>query len=526
MRRSVSFITGLLVIACAACGSNNDPQLVGDDDMAGDGGMPTDMSVADMGSTNGGMVDLGIPDLGECDPERADPPDPFFFDANCDGIDGDASASVFVADYGDDQNPGTQALPKRTIQAAIETAADEQKPWVLLADGLHEGGFRLADGVGIAGGYGFGWERDGSFRTTIRGGNPAIHGVDISSATLLIGFEVEPAERVDPGETVVTVLLEQSPGVTLRRLRIEGGVGGDGAKGAEGLDGDPGPNGDPGDDGREDSGFIGCDEDGKPNVGDGATNSCAEANGGDGGSPGKENDSGQKGADSPGGAIGGEPGPESQPGGRGQDGDRGANGAPGPGGTADGNFDGWQWEGEDGGPGEPGEPGVGGGGGGGGGGGSNMCDSWGGAGGGGGAGGCGGQEGGGGTHGGASVALFLIESDVSIVECSIIGGAGGAGGSGGDGGIGGRGGLGADGGRREDDSGKGGRGGDGGVGGVGGQGGGGAGGPAHAVYSTAELTEQPVNTEISEGTGGPGGLAASAEGKGAIGAAGGLVVAD
>lgn len=508
-----------LTAACGSCG--DDPSLVGDDVLVID----TDPDGGTMDAQDPVViVDLGTPDLGDCSPEREDAPDPHFFDANCDGIDGDIAKSVFVASYGDDANPGTQALPKASIDGAILTASAEGKAFVLVADGLFDGGFELLDGVSVAGGYGFGWERNERFKTSIRGGNPAITGRNIQSDTLLTGFDVEPTRTPEPGETVVTVYLESSPGVRLENVKIVGGVGGDGAPGSAGFDGDPGGNGSPGENGREDSG-VGCKSDGKPNVGLPGTASCAGANGGTGGEPGKGDNDGQAGQPSPGGAAGGTPGPKSQPAGDGDDGMRGTNGMPGAGGTADGTFLGSTWIGQDGLSGGEGAFGIGGGGGGGGGGGDSFCDSWGGAGGGGGAGGCGGRGGGGGGHGGASVALLLIESDIRIVGCTIIGGAGGAGGSGGEGGSGGRGGLGGPGGDREDDSGIGGKGGDGGVGGRGGQGGGGAGGPAFAIYTQPALSRMPVNTELTKGMGGFGGIAAAAAGKGADGRGEGLFTA-
>ena len=272
------------LLACslvlAGC-SSKDGGLVEDrdgGDAAGpvDGGPDGGPAERDLG---GVTVDFGAPDLGECSPEREDPPDPYYFDADCDGIDGSEMDSVFVATYGDDANPGTRALPKLTIQAAINAAEDGGKSWVLVGDGIHEAGFTLADGIGIAGGYGSNWRRDTFVRTTLRGGNPAILADSITSETLLIGFEVEPTREPQPGETVVTILAKDSAGLRLHDLRVIGGTGGPGASGSAGSDGAGGGDGGRGEDGREDSDGLTCDEDGQPQAGLPGESECDAAGG-------------------------------------------------------------------------------------------------------------------------------------------------------------------------------------------------------------------------------------------------------
>ncbi len=469
--------------------------------------------------------DMGVPDLGECSEDREDVPDEFFFDANCDGIDGDESQSVFVATYGDDANPGTKSLPKLTIAAGLEAAQAEGKSWVLVGESLHESdGIELVEGIGIAGGYGFGWDRDGRAKTSIRGGNPAIVGRNITAFTPLLGFEVTPTDMPEPGSTVITILLESSPGVVISDVRIVGGTGGDGADGAAGATGANGNPGAPGGNAPKDNGgVLGLEcrgQNSPPDPGAGGEDACGGAGGqgGAGGGSGFENQSGDDGGDGDQGAEGGAKGGASTPGFTGDNGMSGGTGGPGTGGDDSGSFEGAMWVGVSGTDGEPGIPGGGAGGGGGGGGGDgslpfNPCASWGGAGGGGGGGGCGGEGGGGGQAGGASVGLMLLDSTITIRDCTILGGQGGRGGAGGMGGNGGMGGEGANGGNEEENSGKGGKGGRGGVGGRGGQGGGGAGGPSIALYS--DTVVNPVATDVTMGTAGTGGLAGGAEGQGA-----------
>ncbi len=71
-----------------------------------------------------GWRDLdGMPGNGcECNTTMSDAPDLMFRDTNCDGIDGDAPSAVFVSPRGNDANPGTREMPKRTIAGAITAA--------------------------------------------------------------------------------------------------------------------------------------------------------------------------------------------------------------------------------------------------------------------------------------------------------------------------------------------------------------------------------------------------------------------
>jgi hypothetical protein len=518
-------LIALIGVGCGGDNTNfgkrkNPTDASGDRDAGGD---------APSNNTNNGTFDTGGPDRDTSDPDEtcldSDEPDPSFEDADCDGIDGDSDASIFVASYGDDANDGTKSAPLQSIQAGIDAAAqDPDRSWVLVEAAMFEESIELSDGVHVVGGYAFGWKRGQGGPTLIRGGNPVVRGVDITTRTVLADLEIEHVSGAAAGESIIGVYLENSGAVELQRVKIVGGVAGDGAGGVQGDSGDRGTNGKRGGDGVERGGWGSSDPtcrwDSEPSPGAQVTSSCGGLEGGAGGKPGHSDGGGRAGAPGGGGTGGGAGGPEKQNGGGGDDGAAGASGSPGAGGQQGGSFSGMQWVGNDGAPGTDGEGGDGGGGGGGGGGGTSYCDSFGGGGGSGGTGGCGGKGGGGGEHGGASVALFLVQSaDVTLVDCEIFGGSGGAGGIGGAVGRGGQPGTGGAGGSGEDDSGRGGTGGDGGSGGDGGAGGGGAGGPSFAIYTDTALISDPVDTTIEKGTGGQGGSAASASGRGEEGLA-------
>ncbi|CAN5161847.1 hypothetical protein BH09BAC1_BH09BAC1_15550 [soil metagenome] len=158
--------------------------------------------------------------------------------------------------------------------------------------------------------------------------------------------------------------------------------------------------------------------------------------------------------------------------------------------------------------------GGGGGGGGGGQGGTFVVDGAGAGGGGGGGGGQGGRGGQGAFGGGSSIAIYVVNSTGSVVDCVVQNGNAGAGGTGGSGGTGGNGGTGAAGGLNNcgasnNEVGDGARGGNGGGAGAGGRGGNAQPGVSHPIYdnvngiSAGTSTPQPtvVTVDYMNGSG-------------------------
>jgi hypothetical protein len=125
----------------------------------------------------------------------------------------------------------------------------------------------------------------------------------------------------------------------------------------------------------------------------------------------------------------------------------------------------------------------------------------------GGMGGCGGKQGQGGGGGGASVALVSWDSGVTLQDAGLVAAKGGDGGNGGDGGAGGAGRLGV---QVMKPSpvvavGLGGSGGHGGNGGNGGSGSGGSGGPSYALVYHGTAPLEVGQTTLTHGVGGAGG---------------------
>ncbi|WP_206079398.1 hypothetical protein [Polyangium spumosum] len=446
----------------------------------------------------------------ECQFVGADLPDDGFVDENCDGIDGDASAAVFVAKNGSDMNPGTRESPMLTVAAGISRAVVLGKKQVYVSQGLYDGRIALANGVSVYGGYSAsnGWARGASFVTTIQssvvlnGRLSAVEGKDLVAAMTVDRLTIQTSDTFTTGVSNYAMYCNNCPALVLKNSSLSAGAAGAGAAGAAGTAGGNGTSGAAGGPGS-------CDSNVSASGGSGGSSACSRT-GGLGGKGGYAT-TGGTGLTGIGNTPGGSGGSAGNPGGdagNGQSGAPGTNGANGFGGSG-GSTASLFWVGAAGAVGVTGTHGNGGGGGGGGGGqsGSFVINGTGNGGGGGGAGGCGGTGGTGGGAGGGSFGLFLINSNGMVLSGNTIksakggnGGSGGAGAAGGSGGAGGAGALSC-----LAEVGQGGNGGSGGKGGNGGHGGGGAGGPSYAVYRVGSNLVSVMGNTLTPGTGGAGG---------------------
>ena len=494
---------------------------------------------------NVGFVDLdGLAATGceyACTSSGVDAPDyPLFIDSNCDGVDGDASASIFVATTGADTNVGTRQSPKRTIGAAIVAAdAASPKKAVLVATGTYAESVTMRGGVSVYGGYdaNTNWSRAAANLTIISGGSTAVTAQNLTQATELQFVRVVAANATgteangDGRSSVAVRLVNSMAGLTVNGCDLKAGAGSAGAAGTPGSTGAIGPTG----------GNAGAGGATPTARGTGATGTCGGsggdgafgvngttmgntgiiggtvAGGGTAGNPGSGGSAGSCGTTS---ASNGNPAPPvTAPGGAGNPGLNAAAGSvmgvidiaglyvppPGLAGSVA----------------KPGGGGGGGGSGGGTAGGTNFfctdcsgIDS--GGGGGGGAGGCGGTPGVGGRGGGGSFAVTSTSSSLTLTATTMSTAAGGNGGNGGNGGAGGSGGPGGSGalgqvrssGCNTHNGGTGATGATGGQGGTGGGGSGGPGGPSICVLVSGNSPATTGNTCLN-GAGGPGGTGGS-----------------
>jgi hypothetical protein len=453
----------------------------------------------------------GLPGDGcECQPQPGPDLAGDGVDSDCDGIDGEIDAAIFVAKDGGDDNPGTIDAPMLTVEAATARAFDTGKRDVYVATGVYSESVLLRDGIGVFGGYASNFRQQNviTFETAIIGQDPtperpgAVNAINLgndtaSDPTVISGFTVfgANAANVQSANSYAIYVRDSGSNLAVRKCRIFGGAGGAGTPGTPGADGADGVDGQIGKAAYDVNKFAGnqrvCSAGDALTGGNGGALTCGGVNvsGGGGGAsvcpergvmpPSNEN--GVKGA-GPSGGNGGLAGwdlqiatntacgtcsvpPDNHPmsAGLGVSGTAGAWGASGQGcnQSAGQNVNG-HWQGVPGTVGAAADHGSGGGGGGSGGGvevtGSSCTsinetggDDIGGSGGGAGSGGCAGVGGSGGKAGGGSFGIFVTytsaPSSIPVLsENTVRRGTGGTGGAGGPGGAGGVPGAGAAGG--------------------------------------------------------------------------------
>jgi hypothetical protein len=476
----------------------------------------------------------------QCTAIGPDVPDyPLFSDANCDGIDGDASQSIFVSTSGSDTNPGTRAAPKRTINAAIATAAAANpKKAVLVASGVYAESVTLVAGVSVYGGYNAtaAWSRSTANVTTIASPtNVGVLASNLSTATELQLLRVTSSaatgvEANGGGRSSIAVhVINSAAGLTVRGCDLQAGAGSAGTNGTAGTTGATGGTG--GNAGGGGSNPAAAGSGGPSSCGGSGGNGAAGVNGETNGNSGSVGNtvagSGPGGQAGSGGAAGnctttsssnGSPAPATPAnnvsGGVGLNANAGA---------ATGTLASGVYLPALGAAGDTGKPGGGGGGGGSGGGTSSGTNTFctncsgidSGGGGGGGGGGCGGTGGTGGRGGGGSFAILVQASNLTVEASNLTTSTGGRGGNGGDGGAGGLGGPGGAGSvgqtRSSCTTRSGGAGANGARGGSGGQGGGGSGGPGGPSVCVAYSGTAPTSSanNCAAGPGGQGGTGGS-----------------
>jgi len=436
----------------------------------------------------------GTPAHAACSPSAQDKPDLDFADSNCDGIDGDKAAALFVAPAGNDANDGSFGHPKATVAAAVTAALPAGKD-VYVAAGIYDGKVNFltsAGNIGVYGGYAPGtWQRSAANVTTLRA-----PGQVVGVAVPRIVLQLVSVQSVS-GPTALNsygVRAFGSGSVALSRVAIQTAPGAKGSDGA--IPPAPpvaAPDGSPG---AKSCNYFGGLGGGfaipgvlSGGTGGAAWNKTQQWKGFDGAS-----DPDVPGVD---GGWGGQS--QSQSGGQG---DPGLQGTDGQGGSAALNYAAVFYQAMAGSSGTDGTRGAGGGGGAAG----EACMTASG----GGAGGYPGTGGKGGSGGGGSIGVFAgAGARVLVLDGSTIhtadGGKGGNGGGYQAGGPGGKGGPELE----ETISGKyfkSGKGGDGGYGGHGGSGGGGAGGASIGVLAINGRAILAPDTQIAVGAGGIGGI--------------------
>jgi hypothetical protein len=175
-------------------------------------------------------------------------------DVDCDGADGEVVASFYVAPDGDDAGPGSPTQPLRTLEVALDRAAesldtDAPRPDVYVASGLYAESIRLPDGVRVHGGY----RRDflsldpAGFRVQIRA--PVDSDAPAGAALVVdpgVGERRTVVEWVEllgldadaPSALAAAVwMVDPGPNLRLSSSLVQAGVPGDGRSGDAGTAG-------------------------------------------------------------------------------------------------------------------------------------------------------------------------------------------------------------------------------------------------------------------------------------------------
>jgi hypothetical protein len=149
---------------------------------------------------------------------QQDAPDAAYIDADCDGVDGDASSSVFVdaARSPGAVGCGTRDLPCATLSEALAAARAGGKSALLLRAGRYAGPLILDGSVSVYGGYRDDWSR-------CRGFDPETGLIDPACASFVSGASLPGAAGVAP-EVVVHVTGRGAGSLVLGNLVLSGNL--------------------------------------------------------------------------------------------------------------------------------------------------------------------------------------------------------------------------------------------------------------------------------------------------------------
>ncbi|MEO0601749.1 MAG: putative metal-binding motif-containing protein, partial [Myxococcota bacterium] len=255
---------------CDGIVDNNGPEYDSDGDCYCEGPNPCSGSIepACVPVLQTGDCVEGDPNI---NPGALDEPDFGYIDADCDGVDGARDNAIFVdAQFGNDGNSGlTTGSPKRSLDAAVETAEFQGREWVLVANGTYpftETSDQFVEGVSIAGGYdaSIAWARTTTL-PEIEVGAKGQRILGWSTPTQFQQLRITAESAVSPGGASIALWVRDTVGLSLVETVL---TAGNGAPGADGTDGADGCTGDDGVDGTD-----GCV------FGESSVNTCGQCNG-------------------------------------------------------------------------------------------------------------------------------------------------------------------------------------------------------------------------------------------------------
>ncbi len=227
----VCSLIGITVGTTTACSSKADHTNNGNiannsDDAESDGGNPDEGGTparADAGTSGAGCVATG-----------ADDPDDNFTDSNCDGIDGDKSKAIFVAKTGSDTADGSIDLPVATLSHGIELASAKGKDVYVCKGDYSQDTIQLnTKGVRVYGGYDCSakWVRNSQSQAhLVSTSSTAVSIKDVGDAVVFDQVDITAANGEAGSESSIAVFVSNSKNVTLRLGTLAAGSGADGVQ--------------------------------------------------------------------------------------------------------------------------------------------------------------------------------------------------------------------------------------------------------------------------------------------------------
>lgn len=211
-------------IANADCGTDSCTASVADGGVATETGLATSPSV---------RPEASAPETATCTPKPGpDDPDDDFEDTNCDGIDGDKTKAIFVAPTGSDSAAGSFDAPVATITKGISLAAAAKKD-VYICNDTYAESVSITTGVRLFGAFDCkaGWSRTGDKTSIAPSSGKALVIRGVTDAVKIDRMSFTSPDATTPGESSIAAFVVNSPSVTLSHVDFHAGAGADGRPG-------------------------------------------------------------------------------------------------------------------------------------------------------------------------------------------------------------------------------------------------------------------------------------------------------
>ena len=186
----------------------------------------------------GGDCDDGSPDV---HPNAADLPGGDFTDDNCDGLDGDRLAMVFLdPTSGDDGLGGLETTDAvQSWSAAAAAAASSGRSWVAVAQGeVDLRAHAFVEGLNVAGGYdaASAWSRGDGARPSFAVSHSGAEVSDWQAPTTFQRIDIVSDDASDTGTSSVVLRVWNTAGLLLDNVELRAGSGAGGADGSSTTD--------------------------------------------------------------------------------------------------------------------------------------------------------------------------------------------------------------------------------------------------------------------------------------------------